>query len=264
MTAAASRIRNGERPGAAGGFTYIGLIILVAIIALVGAATVRLGVTLQRAQAERDLLHIGEQFSNALKSYAAATTAGQPQQPPTLKDLLKDPRFPGTRRHLRKIFVDPMTGKAEWGIVYLAGDKGVLGIYSLSTAKPVKIGNFPSRFQAFGGKQKISEWVFTFDGQDPLLPGQGKPGQAGQPGQSGQPGQLTPGTGGATPGTPAAGTPTPPPGTPPKPVEPSEPADLPPAEPAQPEPEPVQPAESGEPAESPAEPEPVPADPNAA
>ncbi len=262
MTAAASRIRNGERPGAAGGFTYIGLVILVAIIALVGAATVRLGVTLQRAQAERDLLHIGEQFSNALKSYAAATTAGQPQQPPTLKDLLKDPRFPGTRRHLRKIFVDPMTGKAEWGIVYLAGDKGVLGIHSLSTAKPVKIGNFPSRFQAFGGKQKISEWIFTFDGQDPLLPGQGKPGQPGQP---------TPGLGSTVPGAPAAGTPAPSSGTPPKPAEPAVPddsVDQPPVEPAQPEPEPVQPAESGEPAEPPAEPEPEPApapsDPNAA
>lgn len=126
MTAAAGRIRTGSgvrgplRP--ARGFTYVSVIILVAIIGLVAATTLRIGATMQRAQAERELLYIGEQFSDALKSYAGATPQGQPQQPPTLKELLRDPRFPGTRRHLRKIFIDPMTGKAEWGIIYM-GDK---------------------------------------------------------------------------------------------------------------------------------------------
>jgi type II secretory pathway pseudopilin PulG len=260
MTAAASHIRNGERPRAAGGFTYVGLVILVAIIGLVAATTVRVGVTLQRAQAERDLLHIGEQFSNALKSYAAATPAGQPRQPATLKELLKDPRFPGTRRHLRKVFVDPMTGKAEWGILYLGESKGILGIYSLSTAQPIKISNFPARFQAFNGKQKISEWVFTFDGQEPLPPGQVKPGQPGQ--QAPPPGSGAP----ATPGTGSPGPTTPAPPSTPEPVIPADPVDNPPAEPspapdapAEPvDPEPAEPAELAEPvgpADSPAPPE---------
>ncbi|GGY58021.1 type II secretion system protein [Pseudoduganella albidiflava] len=263
-------MRNGERRHRAGGFTYVGLVILVAIIGLVAATTVRVGVTLQRAQAERDLLHIGEQFSDALKSYAAATPAGQPRLPPTLKELLKDPRFPGTRRHLRKVFVDPMTGKAEWGILYLADNRGILGIHSLSAAPAIKIANFPARFQGFSGKQKISEWVFTFDGQEPLPPGQVKPGQpgqptpgqpgqpaSGQPGQPafGQPGQPTPRPGSVAPAGP--GVPTPPkapePDTAPEPVaeppaEPAVPPEL-PAEPAEPEPEPVEPAEPSEPAE---------------
>lgn len=270
-------MRNGERRHRGGGFTYVGLVILVAIIGLVAATTVRVGVTLQRAQAERDLLHIGEQFSDALKSYAAATPAGQPRLPPTLKELLKDPRFPGTRRHLRKVFVDPMTGKAEWGILYLADNRGILGIHSLSAAPAIKIANFPARFQGFSGKQKISEWVFTFDGQEPLPPGQVKPGQpgqptSGQPGQPafGQPGQPTPPPGSVAPtgpgtGTAAPGVPAPPkapePGTAPEPVAelPAEPAAPPesPAEPAEPaEREPVEPAEPSEPAESgePAEP----------
>ncbi|QBE62498.1 type II secretion system protein [Pseudoduganella lutea] len=282
MTAAASHIRSGKRPRAAGGFTYVGLIILVAIIGLVAATTVRVGVTLQRAQAERDLLHIGEQFSNALKSYAAATPAGQPPQPPTLKELLKDPRFPGTRRHLRKIFIDPMTGKAEWGIRYLADNRGILGIYSLSAATPIKVANFPSRFQAFNGKQKISEWVFTFDGQEPLPPGQVKPGEPGQPGQTkpgqpgapgqpGQPGQSGSQTGSAPTFIPAPGT-----GTstgnpvtvveePPKPTEAEEPADNAadaPAEPVEPtEPEQAEPVTPVEPAtDAPVEsPAPIPA-----
>ncbi|MDR7052125.1 type II secretory pathway pseudopilin PulG [Duganella sp. 3397] len=153
----------------AGGFTYVSLIIMVAIIGLVAAASLKLGATVQRSRAEQQLLVIGAAFSDALQSYADATPAGQPPQPPSLKDLLRDPRFPTPRRHLRKIFVDPMTGKAEWGIVYLGGTTGVMAVYSLSQARPVKIGNFPARFQSLAGKQKISEWRFVASG--PGTPG---------------------------------------------------------------------------------------------
>jgi type II secretory pathway pseudopilin PulG len=275
MTAAAGPTRTGNtmrrptppaRP--ARGFTYISVIILIAIIGLVAATTVRLGATLQRAAAERELLYIGEQFSDALKSYAAATPQGQPQQPPTMKELLKDPRFPGTRRHLRKIFVDPMTGKPEWGIVYMGDKLGVLGIYSLSTAEPIKVSNFPSRFQAFEGKRKISDWVFTFNGQEPPPPGQlpAKPGANPASPMTGSPLTGKPagtdtaaGTGAGTPGT-AAQPATPLTGTPPTPERPPQPAEpevepepapepAPPAEPAPEEP-PEQPAEPAEPANS--------------
>jgi type II secretory pathway pseudopilin PulG len=147
------------------GFTYLGLIILVTLIGLVGAATLKVGVLLQRAAAEEELLAIGAAFSDALQSYAAVTPPGQPQQPPTLQDLLKDPRFPGTRRHLRKLFVDPLTGKAEWGVLYQGDKVGVLAVYSLSEAKPLKIANFDARFQNFENKEHLSEWKFTANGQ---------------------------------------------------------------------------------------------------
>jgi len=248
------------------GFTYISAIILVAIIGLVAATTVRLGATLQRAAAERELLYIGEQFSDALKSYANATPQGQPQQPPTLKELLKDPRFPGTRRHLRKIFVDPMTGKPEWGIVFMGDKLGVLGIYSLSTAEPIKVSNFPTRFQAFEGKRKISDWVFTFNGQEPPPPGQlpAKPGgnnpatpMTGSP-LTGKPtGTATdttaPGTG-VTPATPLTGKPaTPEPSIPaPQPPEPEPEPEAPPvAEPPEPAPEEPPEQQPAEPADPP-------------
>ncbi|MET0322745.1 MAG: type II secretion system protein [Duganella sp.] len=148
----------------AAGFTYVSVIIVVAIIALVAAASLKLGATVQRSRAEQQLLVIGAAFSDALQSYADATPAGQLAQPASLKDLLRDPRFPTPRRHLRKIFVDPMTGKAEWGIVYLGEKTGVMAVYSLSDARPVKIGNFPARFQNLAGKQKISEWRFVAAG----------------------------------------------------------------------------------------------------
>jgi type II secretory pathway pseudopilin PulG len=222
MTAMASPTLTGRAHGRrSAGFTYLSLIILIAIIGLVTATTLRVGVLLQRSAAERELLNIGAQFGDALQSYAQATPPGQPVQPPSLKELLHDPRFPAMRRHLRKIFVDPMTGKAEWGIQYASGTTGVVAVYSLSDAKPIKIANFPARFQAFAGKQRLSDWRFVRTG-DAIAP----PAQPAKPGQPPQPGQPMP----SAPD--AAG-----PGMQPVPVQPAQPE--PPAEPdPQPEPQP--------------------------
>lgn len=225
-----------RRPGKgrSGGFTYLSLIILVAIIGLVSASALKLGSVVQRSRAEQELLDIGAAFSDALQSYANATPAGFPPQPPSLKELLKDPRFPTVRRHLRKVFVDPMTGKAEWGITYLGDKVGVLAVYSLSDAKPVKIGNFPQRFQGLAGKQKISEWRFAASG-----------GAVPTPGQNQQPGAVE-----VKPGMPQPGSPvTPIPPAPPAPApEPEPPPASPPEEEKPPtEPEPAPPAENSPP-----------------
>lgn len=154
------------------GFTYLGLIILVTVIGLVGAATLKVESLLRRAAAEEELLAVGAAFGAALESYAAATPQGQPLQPPSLNELLKDPRTPGLRRHLRKIFVDPMTGGTEWGIVWLGDHLGVLGVYSLSQAKPLKVGNFEPRFSGFENKEHFSDWKFVAAGLPPALPRQ--------------------------------------------------------------------------------------------
>ncbi|MES2741055.1 MAG: type II secretion system protein [Pseudomonadota bacterium] len=155
-------VRQGRRRAA--GFTYLSLIIVVSIIALVAAAGLKMGALLQRRAAEQELLEIGAEFSAALKSYATATPPGQPQQPPQLQDLLKDPRAPNIRRHLRKLYADPMTGKAEWGVMYVAGDVGVVGVYSLSQAQPIKLSNFDARFPNFDDKEHLSDWKFTMAG----------------------------------------------------------------------------------------------------
>lgn len=150
------------------GFTYLGLVILLAIIGLVGAAALKVDALLARAAAEQELLETGAAFSAALDSYAAATPQGQPPQPPTLQDLLKDNRFPNVKRHLRKIFVDPISGKAEWGITYLGDKIGVIGVYSLSQAQPLKQANFDERFQNFENKTHYADWKFVANGQGAL------------------------------------------------------------------------------------------------
>ncbi|MDB5774356.1 MAG: type secretion system pseudopilin PulG [Herbaspirillum sp.] len=155
--------RHPHRAGRAGGqdgFTYVALLIVLAVIAIASAATLQMGALLQRRQAERELLSIGHEFSAALTSYAAATPVGQLTTPPTLEVLLKDPRYPNITRHLRKLYADPITGKAEWGLVKAPDGNGIVGIHSLSTTAPIKIGNFEPEFQALAGRTSYTDWIF--------------------------------------------------------------------------------------------------------
>jgi type II secretory pathway pseudopilin PulG len=147
------------------GFTYIGLLIFVAVIGVAAAATVQVGSILQRRAAEEELLQIGMEFRNALVSYANATPSGQKRAPSSLQDLLKDPRYPNTKRHLRQIYADPLTGKEEWGIVWWPDGSGIAGVYSLSEGRPIKIGRFDAPFQSFEGKTSYQDWRF---GVEPL------------------------------------------------------------------------------------------------
>jgi type II secretory pathway pseudopilin PulG len=142
------------------GFTYIGILILIAIIGIASAATLQVGSVLQRRVAEQELLAIGQEFQSALSSYANVTPPGQLRAPKTLQELLKDPRSPTPRRHLRKLYADPLTGKEEWGVVNSPDGIGIIGIYSLSEARPIKIGNFDVAFKDFEDKTSYRDWKF--------------------------------------------------------------------------------------------------------
>ncbi len=147
--------------GHSGGFAYLALLITIAIIGVAAAATFQMGSILQRRAAEEELLAIGTEFRRALISYSGATPAGQPNYPPTLEALIKDPRYPNIRRHLRKLYYDPLTGTQKWGLVMSPDGKGIVGVYSLAQGKPIKIGNFETIYQGFTDKTSYADWVFT-------------------------------------------------------------------------------------------------------
>jgi type II secretory pathway pseudopilin PulG len=219
------------------GFTYLSLVILLAILGLVGAAALKVESLLARAAAEQELLEIGAAFSAALDSYAAATPAGKPTQPPTLQDLLKDNRFPTIRRHLRKIFVDPISGKAEWGITYVGDKVGVIGVYSLAQTQPLKLANFDERFQNFENKTHYADWKFTANGQGALERASDMTGKPPLPLPVTQPVPVISPMVPPAPPVPPAPAPVPEiapePAAQPEPVEPPTPPDEPPEEPVQ-------------------------------
>lgn len=142
-----------------GGFTYIGVLVLVALMGIVLATVGQVWHTLQQWEKEQELLFIGHEFRLALIRYAQHSPGQAERSPLNLEDLLKDPRAPGVQRYLRKIYADPMTGKAEWGLV--SGPNGeIYGVHSLSDDEPLKKGNFGLADRQFEGKMKYSEWVF--------------------------------------------------------------------------------------------------------
>lgn len=141
------------------GFTYIGVLILVALMGIALAASGQVWHTLLKQEKEQELLFIGQQFRLALRQYARQTPGQARRAPLRLEELLQDPRYPGTRRYLRKLYVDPMTGKAEWGL--LKGPAGeIYGVYSLSKDEPLKKSHFSQADKHFEGMKKYSAWVF--------------------------------------------------------------------------------------------------------
>ncbi|QDQ25603.1 type II secretion system protein [Chitinimonas arctica] len=143
------------------GFSYLALLILIAVLGVTGTATVLLGEISERRQAEQALLLTGSAYRNAIASYYNAVPAEKRHYPRALADLLRDPRFP-LRRHLRRLYPDPISGQADW-LLLRGPDGGIMGIASRSTAQPIKLDLFDEEDSAFKQKRHYSEWLFVAD-----------------------------------------------------------------------------------------------------
>jgi type II secretory pathway pseudopilin PulG len=142
-----------------GGFTYVGLLLAVAIMAAGLAAIGEIASTAAKRDREAELLFVGDQFARAINEYVAASPGAQ-QYPPTLQDLLADKRYPNIRRHLRRIYPDPMTGRTDWVLVRGPGG-GIVGLHSQSLARPLKTASFPQGYESFNGATTYSAWQFV-------------------------------------------------------------------------------------------------------
>lgn len=160
--------------GRARGFTYVGLLIAVALIGVGLAVTGEVWRTTAQREKERELLFTGDEFRRAITQYYDGTPSAAKQFPMKLEDLLRDTRYPTTRRYLRKIYRDPMTGKREWGIVRGPGDS-IMGVYSLSPRPPMKRANFPPEYAAFERAESYAAWRFVYSDSRGTQGGPGSP-----------------------------------------------------------------------------------------
>lgn len=142
------------------GAAYLMLLLTILVMGIGLVAVSEVWHTTLRREKERELLFIGDQYRQAIGLYFAQTPAGHAQRYPSkLEDLLKDPRVPGTKRYLRKIFADPITGDTKWGLVLGPGG-GILGVHSMSQEQPIKTTNFSTANKAFVNMKRYSDWVF--------------------------------------------------------------------------------------------------------
>lgn len=136
------------------GFTYLTALFLVAALGAGLAVTGEIWSQARQREKEAELIWIGNQFKQAIGLYYQRSPGAVKRYPEKLEDLLEDKRYLTTQRYLRRIYSDPITGRPLWGLVAAPGG-GIVGIYSLSEAKPIRSG-------AVAGAASYREWRFEY------------------------------------------------------------------------------------------------------
>ena len=126
-------MRSGEKSQR--GFTYLAALIVVALMGGGLAVYGEMASHARQREKEAELVWIGNQFREAIGLYYQRSPGAAKRYPEKLDELLQDSRFLSRQRYLRRIYTDPMTGNAQWGLVQ-APQGGVMGVYSLAAGKP--------------------------------------------------------------------------------------------------------------------------------
>lgn len=145
------------------GFSYLVLLWWVSINGVMLAALGKQWQLESRRQAEAEMVFRAAQIREALTSYQLNTpkvleSGAAMDLPRDLADLLEDKRGPHTKRHLRRLWPDPITGDS-WGLVMSNGR--VRGVFSRSERAPLG---------APEGVRAYHEWRFEVHEQfDPAV-----------------------------------------------------------------------------------------------
>jgi type II secretory pathway pseudopilin PulG len=144
------------------GFSYLGVLILVAVMSISLIGTGRYWSTIVKRELEAELLYRGDRIREAIASYYNNPPGGQNKTyPRQFSDLLKDPRYPGVKRHLRKWYTDPMNRGKDW-VYILDASQRLKGVHSAHEGTPLKTGNFPKDYSEFEQAQTYADWTFVF------------------------------------------------------------------------------------------------------
>ena len=149
----------GSEPMAQRGFTYV---TVMAVVALLGIGLAAMGPMWSEAaqrEMEQDLLRVGTLYAQAIDSYYAVSPGSVKRYPPNLDSLVLDTRFVGTRRHLRRLYADPLQPSRQWGLVR-APDGGVRGVYSLDERRPFARASLTLDAVSLPAVQRYVDWKF--------------------------------------------------------------------------------------------------------
>jgi type II secretory pathway pseudopilin PulG len=143
------------------GFTFLGLLFLIAIMGVMAAAAATTFAFTSQRDKEQDLLYVGRAYRLAIRHYRQAHATRPQPYPTALEQLLDDSDRLAPRRHLRRLFFDPMTGSPQWGLERNA-QGGITGVYSLCERRPVRTtSDVPDETIAFGAARSYRDWVFS-------------------------------------------------------------------------------------------------------
>jgi type II secretory pathway pseudopilin PulG len=131
-----------QTPTGQRGFTYFMLLWWVAISGVVLAALSQQWAFERRREKEAEMVARAKEIVAAIAAYNQAMPGGSPSGvgPSQLLELVEDKRGPRTLRHLRRVWTDPLTGRADWGLVRQGdGPNGPLrGVFSRASGQPIR------------------------------------------------------------------------------------------------------------------------------
>lgn len=105
---------------------------------------------------ELELFFRGDQYRRAIAGYHNAGGV----YPKQLEDLLEDRRALFVRRHLRRLYPDPMTGEPFELVRDTTGR--IHGVYSSDDREPFRRAGFPPEYEAFEKATSYRDWKFVF------------------------------------------------------------------------------------------------------
>ena len=143
------------------GFTYLAVIFMVFLLSLLLGKSLEIYSTTSMRSKEAELLWVGEQYKSAIRQYYLNSPGTIKAYPSKLDHLLYDPRHLGTKRYIRALYDDPITGK-PFDLVY-SEKGGVRGVVSSSAREAFKVSGFSDSLD-LEGKKHYNEWVFAFNG----------------------------------------------------------------------------------------------------
>lgn len=164
------------------GITLIVVLVMIVILGLSAGLAGQTMSSLVQREREAELLWRGDQYRKAIASYFSGGGqggAGLQAYPLRLEDLLRDPRSLATKRHLRRLYTDPMTGEPFQTLKDPAGRLN--GVRSASEAQPFQQDGFPIEYQDFKDAEKYSAWEFRYT-PPKVKPGETSPGPGPGPG----------------------------------------------------------------------------------
>ena len=149
------------------GFTYLFVLMLIVLIGMGLAAAGTLWKTDAQRAREVELLFIGDQYRQAIRSYYQLKP-GQPRLPQSLDELVEDRRDINIVRHLRRAYRDPFTGEA-FALILAQDGQGITGVHSQSAKHPFKISGFSTENGAFAEAKTVADWRFVFTPPAPTM-----------------------------------------------------------------------------------------------
>lgn len=144
------------------GIVLFTVLVFILLSTLAASSLVVVHTTQMQRDKEEQLLFAGDAIRRAIASYYnTLPPGGARSMPPSLEALLADQRFPKPVHHLRRLYTDPMTGRADWQVVRDA--RGIVGVRSQSDQSPVKKKGFANGYEHFEDRERYSDWIFSIN-----------------------------------------------------------------------------------------------------